>query len=156
MDVVPSYIFMTIMISFITIMIPYPHTRQFVSIFFYMITTFHTFVFTVHLYICIPLISPQCRIYVSVNRVSIGSDGGLSPTRHQTIIWNNAWILLTEPLGTNFREILIEIHMFPFMKMHLKPSSAKWQTFCLGLDVLITVTMNTPGSHNCVLWIRFA
>ena len=32
------------------------------------------------------LISPQCRIYASVNRVGIRSDYGLSPIRHQVII----------------------------------------------------------------------
>ena len=35
----------------------------------------------------------------------IGSDNGLSPGRHQAIIWTNAGILLIEPLGTNFSEI---------------------------------------------------
>ena len=30
----------------------------------------------------------------------------------QAIIWNNAGILLIEPLGTNFSEILIEIYTF--------------------------------------------
>ena len=66
----------------------------------------------------------------------IGSDNGLSPGRHQAIIWTNAGILLIGPLGTNFSEILIEILTFSFKKMHLKMSSAKWQTFCLGLNVL--------------------
>ena len=40
----------------------------------------------------------------------IVSDNGLSPERHQAIIWTNAGILLIEPCGTNFSEILIEIH----------------------------------------------
>ena len=66
----------------------------------------------------------------------IGSDNGLSPGRRQAIIWTNAGILLTGPLGTNFNEILIEIHTFPFKKMHLKMSSGKWRPFCLGLNVL--------------------
>ena len=66
---------------------------------FGMITTFHTFVFTVHLYNNIQLISPQCRIYASVNRVSIGLDDGLLPIRPQAIIWTKAGILLIEPLG---------------------------------------------------------
>ena len=35
----------------------------------------------------------------------IGSDNGLSPGRHQAIIWTNAGILLSGPLGTNFSEI---------------------------------------------------
>ena len=65
-----------------------------------------------------------------------GSDNGLSPGRRQAIIWTNAGILLIGPLGTNFREILIEIHAFSFTKMHVKQSSAKWRPFCLGLNVL--------------------
>ena len=42
----------------------------------------------------------------------IGSDNGLSLGWHQAIIWTNAGILLTGPLGTNFSEILIAIHNF--------------------------------------------
>ena len=70
------------------------------------------------------------------NLTIIGSDNGLSPGRRQAIIWTNAGILLIGPLGTNFNEILIEIHTFSFKKMHLKMSSGKWRTFCLGLNVL--------------------
>ena len=72
-----------------------------------------------------------------VELTTIGSDNGLSPGRRQAIIWNNAGILLIGPLGTNFNEILIEIHTFSFNKMHLKMSSGKWQPCCLGLNVLI-------------------
>ena len=50
----------------------------------------------------------------------IGSDNGLSPERRQAIIWTNAGLLLIEPLGTNFSEILIEILTFSFKKMRLK------------------------------------
>ena len=39
----------------------------------------------------------------------IGYDDGLSLGRCQAIIWTNAGILLTEPLGTNLSEISIEI-----------------------------------------------
>ena len=39
-------------------------------------------------------------------------------------------------LGTNFSESLIEINMLSFLKMHLEMLSAKWQPFCLGLNVL--------------------
>ena len=35
----------------------------------------------------------------------IGSYDGLSPGRHQSIIWTIAGILLNRPMGTNFREI---------------------------------------------------
>ena len=66
----------------------------------------------------------------------IGSDNGLSPDRRQAIIWTNAGILLIGPLGTNFNEILIEIHTFSLKKMHLKMSSGKWRPFCLSLNVL--------------------
>ena len=70
-------------------------------------------------------------------QISIGSDNGSSPGWRQAIIWTNAGILLIKPLGTNFSEILIEIHTFSFKKIHLKMSSGKWRPFCLGLNVLI-------------------
>ena len=77
---------------------------------------------------------------------SIVSDNGLSPGRHQAIIWTNAGILLFEPLGTNFSEIVIEIQTFSLKKIRLKMSSAKRQPFCLGLNVL--TLWQTPS------WIR--
>ena len=49
----------------------------------------------------------------------IGSDNGLSPGRRQAITWTNVGILLKGPLGTNFSEMLIEIHTFSFKKIHL-------------------------------------
>ena len=58
----------------------------------------------------------------------IGSDNGLSPDRRQAIIWTIAGILVIEPLGTNFSEILIRIQIFSFKKMHLK-MSAIWRPF---------------------------
>ena len=75
--------------------------------------------------------------YICVGKLTIiGSDNGLAPGRHQAIIWTNAGILLIEPLGANFSEILIGIQIFSFKKMRLKMSSAKWLPFCLGLNVL--------------------
>ena len=71
------------------------------------------------------------------NQSIIGSDNGLSPYRRQAIIWTNDEILLIGPLGTNFREISIEILTFSFKKMHFKVSSAKRRPFCPGLNVLI-------------------
>ena len=67
----------------------------------------------------------------------IGSDNGLSPGRRQAIIWTNAGILLIWNLGTNFSEMLSEIHTFSFKKMHVKMSSATWRQLCIGLNVLI-------------------
>ena len=59
------------------------------------------------------------------NITMIGSDNGLSPGRRQAITWTNVGILLIGPLGTNFIEMLIEIHIFSFKKIHLKTSSGK-------------------------------
>ena len=59
--------------------------------------------------------------HICVGNIAItGSDNGLSPGRRQDIIWTNAEMLLMGPLGTNFSEILIEMHTFSFKKMHLK------------------------------------
>ena len=75
--------------------------------------------------------------HICISKLTIiGSDNGLSPDRHQAIIWTNAGILLIGPLGTNFSEILIEIHAFSFKKVHLKMSSGKWRPFWLGLNVI--------------------
>ena len=54
------------------------------------------------------------------NLTTIGSDNGLSPGRRQAIIRTNDGMLFIEPLGTNFNELLIEIHIFSFKKMHFK------------------------------------
>ena len=68
--------------------------------------------------------------------IIIGSDNGLSPGRCQAIIQTIAGLLSIRHLGTNFNEILIEINIFLFKKMHLKLSSGKWRPFCLGLNVI--------------------
>ena len=76
-------------------------------------------------------------MHICVSKLTIiGSDNGLSPGRRQAIILTNAGILLIEPLGTNFSEILIWIQILSFKKMRLQMSSAKWRPFCLGLNVL--------------------
>ena len=74
----------------------------------------------------------------------IGSDNGLSPIRRQAIIWTNDGILLIRTLGTNFSEILIQIHTFSNKKMHLKMSSGKCWPFCLGLNVLTHCGVGLP------------
>ena len=54
-------------------------------------------------------------MHICVSKLTIiGSDNGLSPGRRQAIIWSNAGILLIGPFGTNFRDILIEIHIYFF------------------------------------------
>ena len=78
------------------------------------------------------------RTHICVSKLTtIGWDNGLAPGRRQATISTNAGILLIGPLGTKFSEFLIVIHAFSFNKMHLKMSSAKWRTFCLGLNVLM-------------------
>ena len=62
----------------------------------------------------------------------IGSGNGMSPGRHQAIIWTNAGILLVWPLGTKFCEKVIKIQIFSFKKM----LSVKWWPFCLCPIVL--------------------
>ena len=82
--------------------------------------------------------------HICVSKLTtMGSDNGLSPGRRQAIIWPNDGILLIRTLGTNFSEILSEIHSFSFKKMHLKMSFAKWCIFRLGLNELNTT--------NCVI-----
>ena len=52
--------------------------------------------------------------------IIIGSDNGLSPGRRQAIIWNNAGLLLIEPLGANVSEISVGIQIFSFKKNALE------------------------------------
>ena len=88
-------------------------------------------------------------MHICVSKLTIiGSDNGLLPDRRQAIIWTNAGLLLIGPLGTNFSEILIEILTFPFKKMHLKMSFAKWWPFCLGLNVLTWPHYNKARSFT--------
>ena len=95
--------------------------------------------------------------HMCVNKLTIiGSDNGLSPGRRHAIIWTDAGILLIGHLGTNFSEILVESHAFSFKKIHLKMSSGKWRSFCLGLNVLtisnfIEQNCNDPSSWVCRL-----
>ena len=73
--------------------------------------------------------------YICVGNLAImGTD---QATSHH-IVWTNAGLLLSGPLGTNFSEILTDFHRFWFKKMHPKRSSANWRPFFPGLNVLRT------------------
>ena len=86
---------------------------------------------------CIPLTHWGRVTHICISKLTIiGWVNGLSPAWRQAIIWTNEGILLIRTLGTNFSEILSEIHSFSFKKMHLKMLSAKWRLFCLGLNEL--------------------
>ena len=75
-------------------------------------------------------------MHICVGKLTIiGSDNGLSPERRQAIIWTNTGILLIEPLGRNFSEILIKIQTFSLKKIRLKMLSAKC-SFRPGLNML--------------------
>ena len=50
--------------------------------------------------------------------------------------WTIVGLLLTGLLETNFNEIWIKTQQFSYDKMILKMLSAKWQPFCLSLNVL--------------------
>ena len=78
------------------------------------------------------------------NLTIISSDNGLSPGRRQAITWTNVGILLIGPLGTNFHEMLIEIHTISFKKIHFKMLSGKRRPFCLGLNVLTQCGLVLP------------
>ena len=67
------------------------------------------------------------------NLTIIGSDNGLSSGWGQAITWTNVGILLIGPLGTNFSEMLIEIHTFSLKKTHLK-KLADWTASLSILD----------------------
>ena len=72
---------------------------------------------------------------------------GAKPLSERT----NAGILLIGPLGINFSEIVIEIYIFSFKKMHLKMSYGKWRPFCLSHNELThrqTVRENTCKTIN--------
>ena len=71
------------------------------------------------------------------NLTIIGSDNGLSPDQNLVIIWTNDGTLLIRPLGTNFGEILIEIHNILLKKIGWKMMSENCWPFRLGLNVLI-------------------
>ena len=74
--------------------------------------------------------------HINVSKLTIiSSHNGMAADRRQAIIWTNAGILLIGPMGTNFSEIVIEIHTFSSKQMHLKMSSAKCRSFCHGLSL---------------------
>ena len=93
--------------------------------------------------------------HICISKLAIiGSDNGLLPERHQAIIWTNAGRVLIRPLGTNVYEILFEIHMFSFKKLHFKMSSAKWHPLCLGLNVLWLIDSLVNYLMDCLYFLQ--
>ena len=54
----------------------------------------------------------------------------------EAIIWTNAVSLSIWPLRTNFSQIVFEIQIVSFKKMHLKMLFGKYETFCPYLNML--------------------
>ena len=91
------------------------------------------------------------------NPTIIDSDNGLSPGRRQASTWTNSGILWIGPLGTNFSEILIGIHTFSYKKMHLELSHAKWEPFCLALNMFthyLLLSYDIPFVHMCQMLVN--
>ena len=71
-------------------------------------------------------------MHICISKLTIiGLDNGLSPGRHQAIIWTNAGILLIRTLATNFSEILSQIHKFSFKKIHWKMAAILSRPQCV-------------------------
>ena len=80
----------------------------------------------------------------------IASDNGLLLGCRQTLFWTRAYWYL----GTNFSEIIIEIHTFSLKKMHLKMPSGNLWPFFLGLNVLNQVTATYLRLDTCRFHLR--
>ena len=90
-----------------------------------------------HLMSCCELTHWGRVTHICVGKLTIiGSDNGLSFDRRQAIILTNAGILSIGPLRTYFSDNSIKIQQFSLKKMHMKMSSAKLRSLCLGLNVL--------------------
>ena len=102
---------------------------------------------------CINSLRPS-DTYISISKLTIiGLDNGLSPGRHQAIIWSNAGILFIRPSrkGINFSEILIAIGTFSFKKMHLKMLSGKSWPQCVNTQFCFFLKVQWMTSHH---WLR--
>ena len=85
----------------------------------------------------------------------------MTPSHYLNQCWN---ILLIGPLGTNFSEILIEIHTFSFKKMHLKMSFSKMAAVlsrpqCVTLsmclyELLTLLGTNTKLNSHALVWVH--
>ena len=75
----------------------------------------------------------------------IDSDNGLSPERHQAIIWTNARFLLIRPLETNFSEILIEIYIFLLKKKAFE--NGVWKMASILSQPQCVNSMSPVGAH---------
>ena len=80
--------------------------------------------------------------------LTIRSDNGLSTSRHQAFFWTNSGLLSVGLVRTNYSEILIERLTFSLKKKLVKIPSAKWQLFCISLNVLRAESCTPPTPHH--------
>ena len=80
----------------------------------------------------------------------IGSDKGLSPGRHQAINWTNAGISLIWTWGSNFNEMLNEIHTFSFKKNAFERTGLKLENY-----YFFTFTFSRPEVRKLLLFYVF-
>ena len=87
-------------------------------------------------------------IHICISKFTImGSDDGLSPGQPQAIFWTNTGILLIWPLGTNFSELLIEVHIFT-QESTFEKGVCKMLAIFLCLNVLNVLLMGNFSWGN--------
>ena len=98
------------------------------------------------------LIEGEWCIYASVDETIIGSDKGLSPGRHQAIIWTNAGIFLIWTLRTNFSQIRYFHYRKCIWKSCWKMAAILSQPQCVNKNSRLQVHMpNTATTVTCPL-----
>ena len=100
---------------------------------------------------------PVIHIYVGKLIIS-GSGNGMSSGQCEAIIWTNAGILLIAPLGTNFNETLIKIHIFP---SSASPVYSQWGAITLPssilfYDILYSTSVTERGHKSEFKFIKDA
>ena len=108
------------------------------------------------------LIKVKWLIDASVNQPNIGSNNGLSPIRHQTIIWTNAdlfTIRLLEQMKCQWN-FTRNSNAFQFKKIHLEILSKNGDQFvpasmCLKWKMVYCAIWNCTRHFGCTLDIQY-
>ena len=101
--------------------------------------------------------------HICVSKLTIiGSDNGLSPDRHQAIIWTNAGILLINTFTVSFNKLKFEYDKaFPIVKIKKKYNNRKpWLSPALRDSIkkknkLHVKMHNRPTLHNTILYKQY-
>ena len=88
--------------------------------------------------------------------VTVHSCNGLMPIQHQAMTWTNTDLFLNGPLTysewTLSNQLKRKCYSNIFSEENLKIFSAKYQPFCLGFDVLTTISVSSNPAHLCMQW----